>query len=284
MTTIPSITLNNGVLMPQLGLGTWQARDGDEVEQAVTTALSAGYRLIDTAAMYANEAGVGSAIKNSGIAREDIFLTTKLWNGDQGYDEALRAFDASLKRLGLDYIDLYLIHWPMPTIGKFVDTWKALEKLYADKRVRAIGVSNFMPAHLTELLWSASITPTVNQIELHPRLSQEASRAFCKQHGIQVESYSPLMRGQEILADATIQSIAVAHGKTPAQVTLRWHIQHGLIVIPKSVTPARIQENAAIFDFALTPEEMQRIDNMNTNSRIGGDPNTFSVGARPWAT
>ena len=280
MTTIPSITLNNGVLMPQLGLGTWQARDGSEVEQAVTTALAAGYRLIDTAAMYANEAGVGNAIKNSGIAREDIFVTTKVWNGDQGYDQTLRAFDASLKRLGLDYIDLYLIHWPMPAIGTFIDTWKALEKLYADKRVQVIGVSNFMPAHLTELLWHATVTPAINQIELHPRLTQEATRAFCKEHSIQVEAYSPLMRGREILEGKTIQSIAAAHGKTPAQVTLRWHIQHDLIAIPKSVTPARIRENAAIFDFTLTPEEMQRIDDMNTNSRIGGDPNTFTVGAR----
>ena len=280
MANIPSITLNNGILMPQLGLGTWQARDGSEVEQAIATALAAGYRLIDTAAMYANEGGVGNAIRNSGIPREDMFLTTKVWNGNQGYDQTLRAFEASLKRLGLDYIDLYLIHWPMPAVGTFIDTWRALETLYADKRVRAIGVSNFMPAHLTELLRQATVIPAVNQIELHPRLTQEATRAFCAEHGIQVEAYSPLMRGRDILEDTTIQSIAAAHGKTPAQVTLRWHIQHGLVVIPKSVTPSRIQENAASFDFALTAEEMQRIDSMNTNSRIGGDPNTFIVGAR----
>lgn len=280
MTHIPNITLNNGVAMPQLGLGTWQARDGAEVEQAIAAAFTAGYRLIDTAAMYANEAGVGNAIRASGLDRKDIFLTTKLWNGEQGYEETLKAFDASLRRLGLEYVDLYLIHWPMPTVGTFMESWKAMEKLYAEKRVRAIGVSNFTPAHLETLLQEATVTPAINQIELHPKFTQTATREYCEEHGIQVESYSPLMRGGEVLDDTIIRSIAGAHGKTAAQVTLRWHIQHGLIVIPKSVTPARIEENAGIFDFELTAEEMQRIDQMDAQKRIGADPDEFTVGAR----
>lgn len=280
MTHIPNITLNNGVAMPQLGLGTWQARDGAEVERAIAAAFTAGYRLIDTAAMYANEAGVGNAIRASGLDRKDIFLTTKLWNGEQGYEETLKAFDASLRRLGLEYVDLYLIHWPMPTVGTFVESWKAMEKLYAEKRVRAIGVSNFTPAHLETLLQEATVTPAINQIELHPKFTQTATREYCAKHGIQVESYSPLMRGGEVLDDTIIRSIAGAHGKTAAQVTLRWHIQHGLIVIPKSVTPARIKENAGIFDFELTAEEMQHIDQMDAQKRIGADPDEFTVGAR----
>lgn len=278
MTQVPTITLNNGVTMPQLGLGVWQAQDGAEVEQAIATAFEAGYRLIDTAAAYANEGGVGTAIQKSGLAREDIFLTTKLWNRDQGYDQTLRAFDASLKRLGLDYIDLYLIHWPMPTVGRFVESWKALEKLYADKRVRAIGVSNFTPSHLETLQQKTTVTPAVNQIELHPRFNQATTRDYCTAHGIQVESYSPLMRGGEVLEDTVIRSLADAHGKTAAQVTLRWHIQHGLVVIPKSVTASRIQENAALFDFELTDNEMQRIDQMDTNTRIGANPDDFTLG------
>jgi diketogulonate reductase-like aldo/keto reductase len=279
MSTVPTLTLNNGVTIPQFGLGVWQAQDGAEVERAIAAAFESGYRLIDTAAIYGNEQGVGNAIKASGLKRDEIFLTTKLWNSDQGYDSTLRAFDASIERLGVDYVDMYLIHWPMPKVGKFVDTWKAFEKLYADKRIRAIGVSNFTVPHLEALLAQAEIVPAVDQIELHPRLSQPEIRAYCEAHDIKVESYSPIMHGGEVLEDPVIKRIAEAHGKSPAQVVLRWHIQHGLIVIPKSVNPERIRENIAIFDFELALEEMEVIDAMNTNTRVGADPDTFNSGA-----
>jgi len=272
---VPEITLNNGVSIPQLGLGVWQAQEGGEVELAVRTALQNGYRLIDTAAIYGNEVGVGMAIKGSGIPREEIFITTKLWNDRQGYDETLQAFDESLQKLGLDYIDLYLIHWPMPKNGKFVEAWQAMEKLYADKRIRAIGVSNFKPTHLRELLEATSVVPAVNQIELHPKLQQYETREFCAEHAIEVESYSPIMRGSELLNDPVLLGLADKHQKTPAQIVLRWHIQNGLIVIPKSVTPARIQENIDIFDFDLDDEDMAAIASMNEDKRIGMDPDTF---------
>lgn len=275
MANIPSVKLSNDIAMPQFGLGVWQAKDGQEVESAVTTALQAGYRLIDTAAIYGNEAGVGRAIKQSGIPREEIFLTTKVWNDDQGFDTTLLAFERSLQKLDTDYIDLYLIHWPMPNAGKFVDTWKALEKLYIDKKVRAIGVCNFKPAHLDTLLAEAEIVPMVNQIELHPRLQQYETRNFSAEHNIQVESYSPLMQARELLTNNMITSIAKAHDKTPAQVVLRWHVQQGLVVIPKSVTPERITENMQIFDFELTGEDMKKIEAMNTDTRIGADPDHF---------
>lgn len=272
---VPKITLNNGIVMPQFGLGVWQAQEGGEVELAVKTALEHGYRLIDTAAIYGNEVGVGMAIKGSGIPRDELFVTTKLWNDQQGYDSTLKAFDESLQKLGTGYIDLYLIHWPMPRTGKFIESWQAMEKLYNDKRVRAIGVSNFKPTHLRELLKVAKVVPSLNQIELHPKLQQHETREFCDQQGIKVESYSPIMRGGELLNDPVLAGLADKHQKTPAQIVLRWHIQNGLIVIPKSVTPARIQENIDIFDFALDDEDMAAIASMNEDCRIGIDPDGY---------
>jgi 2,5-diketo-D-gluconate reductase A len=276
-TDVPMIKLNNGVEMPQVGLGVWKAADGDEVKHAVSTALADGYRLIDTARIYGNEAGVGEAVRTSGLPRQDIFVTTKLWNDDHGYEATLKAFDASLRRLGLDYVDLYLIHWPVPSKGKFLDSWKALEKLYRDKRVRAIGVSNFKPQHLEEILANNGIVPAINQIELHPHMQQLETRAFCVRHGIQVESYSPLKRAGDVFSEPAIQEIADHYGKTPAQIVLRWHVQEDLVVIPKSVTPERIQENIDIFDFALNDDEMTRIRGLNRDQRIGSDPDIMGA-------
>lgn len=275
-TSTTLIELNNGIQMPQLGLGVWQAAEGDEVENAVRTALQGGYRSIDTAAIYGNEAGVGKAIKESGVPREEIFLTTKLWNANHAYDDALRAFDESLKKLDCGYIDLYLIHWPLPMEGKFTEAWKAMEKLYNDKRIRAIGVSNFKPHHLDELLKGAEVVPTVNQIELHPLLQQKETRDYCEAHNIKVESYSPLMRGGESLEAPALVDIAQKHDKSAAQVVLRWHLQNGLIVIPKSVTPKRIKENFDVFDFELSAEDMQAIEALDEGQRIGADPDTAS--------
>jgi len=276
MNKIPTVKLNNSVTMPQIGLGTWLTKDGPEVEQAVITALKYGYRLIDTAKYYGNEESIGRAIKASGIKREEIFITTKLWNADQGYEPALKAFEESLERLGLDYIDLYLIHWPMPKVGKYIETWKAFEKLYADKKVRAIGVSNFTIETLQDLINNAGVMPVINQIELHPKFAQHEMRDFCKQHNIQVESYSPLMHGGDILSDNVIQRIADKYHKTIAQVVLRWHIQNGLVVIPKSVDPDRIRENINIFDFHLDDNEMQIIDAMDAGVRNNPDPDKFN--------
>lgn len=274
MPTIPTLTLNNGVEMPQLGLGVWQASDAD-AEQAVATAIEAGYRLIDTAAIYANEGGVGRAISRSQVARQDLFITTKLWNADQGYDKALEAFDKSLERLGLDYVDLYLIHWPAPGINKYVESWQALEKLYADKRVRAIGVSNFLPEYLETLLESATVVPAINQVELHPYLQEQAVREACHTHDIQVESYSPIGGHKgNLLADSAIVDIAHRHSKSPAQVVLRWHIQNEFVVIPKSVHAERIRENADVFDFELSQEEMTALNALERGQRMGADPAT----------
>ncbi len=273
---VPMLPLNNGVAIPQVGLGVWQAKEGTEVERAVDAALEAGYRLIDTAAIYGNELGVGRAIKASGLPREEIFITTKLWNAHHAYADALRAFDESLAKLDCGYIDLYLIHWPLPMEGKFTQAWKALEQIYESKRVRAIGVSNFKPHHLEELLRGAAMVPAVNQIELHPLLQQKATRAYCIDHGIAVESYSPLMRAGEALEHPVITTLAQKYEKTPAQVILRWHVQSGLIVIPKSVTPERIRENIALFDFALEENDMDAIDGMDRGQRIGSDPDTAS--------
>ncbi|MEZ7006010.1 aldo/keto reductase [Streptomyces sp. AD55] len=275
---VPPITLNNGVEMPQLGFGVWQVPD-DEAERAVATALQAGYRSIDTAAVYGNEEGTGRAVAASGIAREDLFVTTKLWNSDQGYDATLRAFDSSLEKLGLDYVDLYLIHWPVPALGRHVDTYKAFEKLHADGRVRAIGVSNFLPEHLERLTGETSVVPAVNQIELHPQLQQSAARAFHEERGIVTEAWSPLGSGKGLLEVPAIVAIARKHGRTPAQVVLRWHLQVGNVVIPKSVTPSRIAENIAVFDFELDAEDLAAVSALDEGRRLGPDPAEFNVGA-----
>ncbi|MGI5412517.1 aldo/keto reductase [Streptomyces chartreusis] len=268
---VPPIILNNGVKMPQLGFGVWQVPD-DEATRAVGTALEAGYRSIDTAAIYGNEAGTGRAIAASGVPRENIFVTTKLWNGDQGYDSTLRAFDTSLEKLGLEYVDLYLIHWPAPSRDKYVDTYKAFEKLHADGRIRAIGVSNFLPEHLERLFGETSVVPAVNQIELHPHLQQHASRALHAERGIATEAWSPLGSGKGLLEVPAIVAIAQKHGRTPAQVVLRWHLQIGNVVIPKSVTPSRIKENIEVFDFSLDDEDLAAISALNEDRRIGSDP------------
>ncbi|MEU6229047.1 aldo/keto reductase [Streptomyces sp. NPDC047042] len=274
---VPPIILNNGVEMPQLGYGVWQVPD-DEAEQAVTTALETGYRSIDTAAIYGNEEGTGKAIAASGLPREDLFVTTKLWNGDQGYESALRAFDTSLEKLGLEYVDLYLIHWPQPAKGRFVDTYKALEKLAADGRARSIGVSNFLPEHLDRLLAETSVVPAVNQIELHPHLQQHAAREYHAEQGIATEAWSPLGQGKGLLEVPAIVAIAQKHGRTPAQIVLRWHLQLGNVVIPKSVTPSRIKENIEVFDFSLDTEDLAAISALNEDRRLGPDPATFESG------
>ncbi|MFJ3445808.1 aldo/keto reductase [Streptomyces sp. NPDC086081] len=271
---VPTVTLNNGVEIPQLGFGVFQVPDA-ETTAAVSAALEAGYRSFDTAAIYGNEAGVGKALAASGIARDDLFITTKLWNADQGYDTTLKAFDASLDKLGLDYVDLYLIHWPTPARDLYQESWKALEKLAADGRIRAAGVSNFQPAHLKRLLDGTGLVPAVNQIELHPGLQQSELRALHADLGIATEAWSPLAQGA-VLSDDAITAIAARHGKSPAQVVIRWHLQLGNIVIPKSVTPARIRENLDVFDFALTDEEMTSIAALDRGLRIGPDPDTLS--------
>jgi diketogulonate reductase-like aldo/keto reductase len=273
---VPPIILNNGVEMPQLGFGVWQVPDA-EAEKAVATALEAGYRSIDTAAIYGNEEGTGKAVAASGIAREKLFVTTKLWNADQGYDATLRAFDASLDKLGLDYLDLYLIHWPLPSKDSYVDTYKALEKIYADGRAKAIGVSNFLPEHLERLLSETSIIPAVNQIELHPHLQQRAAREFHAEQGIATEAWSPLGQGKGLLEVPAIVAIAQKHGRTPAQIVLRWHVQLGNVVIPKSVTPSRIVENIDVFDFELDLEDIAAISALNEDRRLGPDPATFDM-------
>ncbi|MFF9216580.1 aldo/keto reductase [Streptomyces viridosporus] len=261
--------------MPQLGLGVWQVPD-DEAETAVATALEAGYRSIDTAAAYGNEEGTGRAIARSGVPREDLFVTTKLWNSDQGYEATLRAFDASVSKLGLDYVDLYLIHWPTPERGLYVDTYKAFEKLHADGRIRAIGVSNFLPEHLEHLIAETSVVPAVNQIELHPHLQQHTAREYHAEQGITTEAWSPLGSGKGILEIPAIVAIAQKHGRTPAQVVLRWHIQLGNVVIPKSVTPSRIKENIDVFGFSLDAEDLAAISALNEDRRLGLDPAEFN--------
>ncbi|WP_405667604.1 aldo/keto reductase [Streptomyces sp. NBC_01166] len=274
MSTVPTVPLNNGVPIPQLGFGVFQVPD-DETTAAVTAALEAGYRSIDTAAVYGNEAGVGRALAESGLAREELFVTTKLWNADQGYDAALAAFDTSLAKLGLDHVDLYLIHWPTPARGLYVETWRALEKLLADGRIRAAGVSNFQPAHLRHLREESSLVPAVNQIELHPGLQQSELRAVHAEYGIATEAWSPLAQGA-LLKDEAIVSLAERHGKTPAQVVLRWHLQLGNVVIPKSVTPARIQQNIDVFDFELSAADMDAIAGLDRGLRTGPDPDTLN--------
>ncbi|MGP2437292.1 aldo/keto reductase [Streptomyces sp. JW3] len=268
---VPPIILNNGVEMPQLGFGVWQVPD-DEAETAVATALKAGYRSIDTAAIYGNEKGTGKGIAASGLPREDLFVTTKLWNSDQGYDSTLRAFDTSLAKLGMEYVDLYLIHWPMPDRGRYVDTYKAFEKILADGRARAIGVSNFLPDHLDRLIAETSVIPAVNQIELHPHLQQHALREYHAEQGIATEAWSPLGSGKGLLEVPAIVAIGQKHGRSPAQVVLRWHLQTGNVVIPKSVTPSRIKENIDVFDFSLDDEDLAAISALNEDRRTGSDP------------
>lgn len=276
MSKVPSITLNNGIAMPQLGFGVWQVPD-DEAATTVGHALDAGYRSIDTAAIYGNEEGTGKALAASGIPRDELFVTTKLWNSDQGHDSTLRAFDASLAKLGLEYVDLYLIHWPLPARDTYLDTYKALERILADGRARAIGVSNFQPAHLERLLGETSVVPAVNQIELHPQFQQAKARAFHARHGIATEAWSPLGQGKGLLEDPTVAELAAKHGRTPAQVVLRWHLQIGNVVIPKSVTPSRIAENIDVFDFVLDDADLAALAGLDAGNRLGPDPDTFDM-------
>ncbi|MEO5877295.1 MAG: aldo/keto reductase [Streptosporangiaceae bacterium] len=273
--SVPDITLNNGVRVPQLGLGVWQVPD-DGAERAVATALRAGYRSIDTARLYFNEEGVGRAIRESGVPRGELFVTTKLWNDAHAYDAALRAFDASLDRLGLDYVDLFLIHWPVPAQDLFTEAWRAFEKLYASGRVKAIGVSNFGQKQLERLADESDIVPAVNQIELHPYLAQSHLRQLHAERGIATQAWSPLGSGRGLLEDPVLVRIGAAYGRSAAQVVLRWHLQRGNVVIPKSVTPSRIEENLDVFDFELTAADMAAIDGLNKDLRYGPDPQTFN--------
>ncbi|MGG7101253.1 aldo/keto reductase [Rhodococcus sp. 24CO] len=275
MLSIPDRTLTHGttgepITIPQLGYGVFQVPD-EQTEDVTATALDLGYRHIDTASIYGNEAGVGRAIAGSDIPRQELFVTTKLWNDDQGRDRTLAAFDTSLSKLGLDYVDLYLIHWPAPGKGLIAQTWKAFEEILASGRTRAIGVSNFLPEHLDLLAEHSSITPAVNQIELHPRLAQHTSRKYAQDRGMEIEAWSPLGQGT-ILDDPTIVDIAAALGKSPAQVILRWHIEQGHTVLSKTVTPQRMRDNADIFDFALSADQSAAIDALNTDTRVGPDP------------
>ncbi len=269
-------TLHNGVKMPWFGLGVFKVEEGPELIHAVKTAIKHGYRSIDTAAIYGNEEGVGQGIREglaeAGLSREDLFVTSKVWNADQGYETTLTAFETSLEKLGLDYLDLYLIHWPVE--GKYKETWRALEALYKAGRIRAIGVSNFQIHHLQDLMKEAEIKPMINQVEYHPRLTQVELQTFCKEQGIQLEAWSPLMQGQ-LLDQPELQEIAHKYGKSIAQVILRWDLQHGVVTIPKSTKEHRIIENAAIFDLELTAEDMGRIDVLNQNHRVGPDPDNF---------
>ncbi|WP_312886522.1 aldo/keto reductase [Paenibacillus foliorum] len=264
--------LNNGVKMPWLGLGVYQAAEGEEVERVVTTALRTGYRSIDTASLYGNEQGVGKAIQKSSIPREQTFVTTKVWNTEQGYESTLASFESSRKKMGLEIIDLYLIHWPVK--DKYKETWRALEKLYKEGWVRAIGVSNFHIHHLTDLMADCAVIPAVNQVEYHPRLTQVNLQHFCKQHHIQLEAWSPLMQGKS-LDHPTLVELGRKHGKSSVQIILRWDIQKGVVTIPKSVNEERIQSNADIFDFDLSTEDIAQLDAMNRNERTGQNPDNF---------
>jgi diketogulonate reductase-like aldo/keto reductase len=271
---VPTITLNNGVAMPQLGFGVWQVPDR-EATRAVSAALEAGYRSIDTAAAYGNEKGTGKALAASGLPREDLFVTTKLWNDDQGHDSALRALDKSLAALGLEQVDLYLIHWPQPRRDAYTQTWRAFERIAADGRARAVGVSNFQPAHLRRLFETSGLVPAVNQIELHPQLVQQELRALHAEHGIATEAWSPLGQGKGLLDSPVIGKIAARLGRTPAQVVLRWHLQLGNVVIPKSVTPSRIRENFDVFGFELAEQDLVELAGLADGTRLGPDPDDF---------
>jgi diketogulonate reductase-like aldo/keto reductase len=264
-----TVTLNNGVEMPYFGLGTWQSAAGPEVKNSVLYALDAGYRLIDTAAFYQNEKSIGEAIIESGLKREGLFITTKVWNSDQGFDNTLRAYDHSLKLLGTDYVDLYLVHWPVT--GKFKETWKALEKLYNEGRVRAIGISNFLKVHLDQLLPNVEVMPAVNQMEFHPYLIQQELVDQCTDNGILYQAWSPIMQGR-VIDIPLLKQIGKKYRKSPVQVVLRWDLQRGVATIPKSINQSRIISNAEIFDFELTPEEVLQINTLDCNHRFGYDP------------
>lgn len=266
--------LVNGVEMPRFGLGVYKMTNPDEAYSAMSHALEAGYIAIDTAALYDNEEQVGQAVRDSKKKREELFITSKVWNTDQGYDQTLRAFETSLKKLDMDYLDLYLTHWPVPEL--YIDTYRAIERLYDEKLIRATGVSNHEPHHLEKLLATANVQPMVNQIELHPHLIQQKNRDFAKQHNIAITSWSPLGRGR-VLKDEAIVKLGEKYGKSAAQVIIRWHLQHDLIVIPKSVKEVRIQQNADVFDFELTTEDMQAIDMLNRDERYGSHPDTFHL-------
>ncbi|WUJ27761.1 aldo/keto reductase [Streptomyces sp. NBC_00388] len=274
MNAVPTVSLNNGVQIPQLGFGTFQIEPADTVA-ATLAALETGYRHIDTAEMYGNEKEVGQAVRESGLAREDIFVTSKLNNGFHAHDDALKAFDRTLGDLRFDYLDLFLIHWPLPGVGDFVETWKAMEEIYRSGRAKAIGVSNFQPHHLRRLLQETEVVPAVNQIEVHPYLAQDEVRAFDAGHRIATEAWSPIAQGK-VLDDPTITGIARRVGRTAAQVTLRWHIQRNDIVFPKSVTRSRVEENFALFDFELTEADMAAITGLDRGERTGPDPDTFN--------
>lgn len=274
MTSVPTITLNNAVEIPQLGFGTFQIPP-DETREATLAALETGYRHIDTAEMYGNEKEVGQAVLDSGLDRADVFVTSKLNNDAHGHDDALRAFDRTMAEIGLDYLDLFLIHWPLPGKGDFVETWKALEEIYRSGRTKAIGVSNFQPHHLRRLLENSEVVPVVNQIEAHPYLTQDDVRAFGAEHEIATEAWSPIAQGK-VLDDPAINRIADRVGRTPAQVTLRWHIQRGDIIFPKSVTRKRVEENFALFDFDLSEGDIGEISALNRNERTGPDPDRFT--------
>jgi len=281
VSTIPTVTLNNGVTIPQLGFGVWQVPD-EEASAAVRTAVETGYRSIDTAAIYENEVGTGLGIRQAGVAREELFITTKLWNsgkrdwsGQAGRDAVHREFDASLEKLGVEYLDLYLIHWPRPMHGSFVNVWQAFEELLAGGRTRAIGVSNFGTAELTQLLAATEVVPALNQVELHPHFPQHELRAFHAQHGIATEAWSPLGQGKDLLTEPALVEVAAKHGRTVAQVVLRWHLQSGLIAIPKSVTPARIRENLDVTGFELDAADLAVLAGIETGKRLGPDPTGF---------
>lgn len=269
-------TLHNGVKMPWFGIGVFKVEEGPELVNAVKFAIKHGYRSIDTAAIYGNEEGVGQAIREgleeASISREELFITSKVWNSDLGYESTIEAYENSLKKLGLEYLDLYLIHWPVE--GKYKEAWRALETLYKEGRVKAIGVSNFQVHHLEDLMMDAEIKPMVNQVEYHPRLTQKEVQAFCQEHGIQLEAWSPLMQGQ-LLDNPVLQEIANKYNKSIAQVIIRWDLQNGVVTIPKSTKEHRIIENSTVFDFELTKNEMQRISELNQNYRVGPDPDNF---------
>jgi 2,5-diketo-D-gluconate reductase A len=274
MPIVPPIRLNDGRSMPQLGFGVWQVQN-HEAKSIVTEAISAGYRSIDTAAVYGNEEGVGEAVRASPVPREELFITTKVWNDRHGYDAALAAFDESLARLKLDFVDLYLIHWPLPRGEAYLDTWRALIRLREEGRAKSIGVSNFKIPHMRRLMDESGVAPVLNQIELHPRFQQKELRAFHAKHGIATESWSPLGKGA-LMADETLAGIGRKYGKTPAQVILRWHLDNGLIAIPKSATPSRIRENIDVFDFTLAAEDMSALARFDSKAgRIGPDPDSF---------